>query len=106
MVTQASPAAAPVVQPAVKQVPPNPPPTPPVAAITPAVAAKPKTLQDLLSQFVTVKEILDISSHFTHEGVCTKCGWHTMQLSDKAARQLTQQHVQQHWRDVTTQVQR
>jgi hypothetical protein len=71
--------------------------TPPEPSLT-----KP-TLQELLEQFVQVKALADPSSHFSHEGVCTKCGWHSLQMSDKAARQLVQQHVQNHWRDVVAQ---
>lgn len=73
---------------------------------TPAQPAPVPTLQDLLNKFIQIKVLSDPSSHFTHEGICTKCGWHTMQLSEKAAQALAQQHVQQHWRDVAPQVQR
>lgn len=80
----------------------------PEPSITTVVAPPetPKTLQDLLEKFVVIKELTDPSSHFTHEGVCGKCGWHTMQISRDAAMQLLRQHVQTHWKDVSAQVQR
>lgn len=80
----------------------------PATPATPAAAtkstAKP-SLQDLLEKYVSVVKITNTSSHFTHEGICKKCGWHTMQLSDEAARTLLRQHVQQHWQDVSNQLQ-
>jgi hypothetical protein len=92
------------------QIPPEPKQSPqvnPPSASTPAAKpAPPKTLQQLLEPYISVKSLTDSSSHFTHEGICKKCGWHTMQLSDKAARDLLRQHVQQHWRSVTAQVTR
>ncbi len=76
--------------------------TPPAIA-APTAAAQP-TLASLLEKYVSVTAITNTSSHFRYDGICTKCGWHTMQIDEQAALVLVRQHVQQHWRDVTNQI--
>lgn len=74
---------------------------PPASA--PAQAQIKPSLQELLEKYVSVKDLQD-QSHFKCEGTCTKCGWHTLQLSQAAALTLVRQHVQQHWSDVAAQL--
>jgi hypothetical protein len=69
-------------------------PTPQVPPLPPPVV----TLQDALDKFVSVVDLPD--AYFACKGVCTKCGWQTMQLTQSAARDLVRLHVQSHWRDV------
>jgi hypothetical protein len=85
-------------------------PTPPAPPVANAAGASPtptppkQTLAEILEQFVSVKSLAGTGSLFSHEGICTKCGWHTMQLSAAAALTLVRQHVQQHWRIVIAQL--
>jgi hypothetical protein len=85
-------------------------PTPPAPPVANAAGASPtptpakQTLAEILEQFVSVKSLAGTGSLFSHEGICTKCGWHTMQLSAAAALTLVRQHVQQHWRSVIAQL--
>lgn len=72
-------------------------------ALSKSVAAKP-TLSDLLEKYVKVIKITNTSSHFTHEAICDKCGWHSLQLSEENALAMLRQHVQVHWRDVSNQL--
>lgn len=72
----------------------------------PEAAVVAPSLQGALEQFIEMKELNDPSSHFTVEGICKKCGWHTLQLRAEDAKQLLRQHVQTHWRSVMPQVQR
>jgi hypothetical protein len=64
-----------------------------------------RTEQLLKERYVRVDPLTNTSSFFTHRGHCEKCGWQTMQHSEKAAHDLVLQHAWQHWRDVTTQAQ-
>jgi hypothetical protein len=57
------------------------------------------TLQQALNKYVSIKDLADMS-HYTCEGVCLKCGWHTLQLDRNQALELMRLHVQSHWRDV------
>ena len=79
------------------------PPTTPVVSSNPAQAEIKPTLQELLEKYIVVKELTN-QSHFKYEGNCTKCGWHTLQLSQQSALALLRQHVQQHWHDVAGQL--
>lgn len=53
----------------------------------------------LRQRFALVKPLID--SMFSHEALCKKCGWHSMQHSLSAADQMVTQHIMSHWRDVT-----
>jgi hypothetical protein len=59
-------------------------------------------LAQLLEKFVKVQDV--VGSHFTHRGYCLKCGWQSFQLSATDAATLVRNHVQQHWRDVSSQL--
>jgi len=61
-------------------------------------------MQQLLEEFVKVTLLTNSSSHFKYEGICTKCGWHTMQIAERSAYDLVRQHVQSHWRSVSNQL--
>jgi hypothetical protein len=66
------------------------------------VQSRSQMLSQLLEKFVKVENVL--GSHFTHRGYCLKCGWQSFQLSASDALTLVRNHVQQHWRDVSAQL--
>lgn len=60
-------------------------------------------LEKLKDKYTKVNELK--GGTFTHEGVCLRCGWHSMELSEDAAKQMVEQHVASHWRDAAVGIQ-
>lgn len=120
-----APAPAPKENPAVVIDKLNEPPQPPAEVTPPAVDAKPsgprpapsinvtglpdpgtreqRIMDKLMERYSNIKELGD-TSFFSHEGVCRKCGWHTMQNDLDSVRTAMAYHVQQHWKDVAMEV--
>lgn len=64
-------------------------------------AADQQTLQKLQGIYVYTHKT-DPGCVFPYEGVCLCCGWHTLELSEDAAKLLVNAHIAIHWRDLVS----
>jgi|SRR5690348_11733732 len=58
-----------------------------------------RVINYIKEELVDVKE-LAVESYYKFEGICKKCGWHTMQNSKEDAAMLVEQHAQQHVNEI------
>lgn len=74
-----------------------------VADLIEAMPPAPKSMhQKIHEQFVVLKDLRNgpVQSFYPYEGICKKCGWHTMQHDAEQAKALVASHAQSHWRDL------
>ena len=71
--------------------------------VTPELSRDQRIMEELELRFMQIKE-LGAESFFSHEAICKKCGWHTMQNTRDEAYQLITSHLIRHWKDVALQI--
>ena len=62
-------------------------------------AAAKKILDKLKDKYTDVHP--NPGGYLPFEGVCLRCGWHTLELSEDAAKALVEAHIAVHWADAT-----
>jgi hypothetical protein len=58
-----------------------------------------QVLEKLKDKYTSVQKLEGAALAF--DGTCLRCGWHTQELTQDAAKALVEAHIAIHWRDAT-----
>lgn len=65
-------------------------------------AADQQTLAKLQGIYVDVHKVTVDGAMFPWEGTCLRCGFHTLELTQDAAKAIVNAHIAIHWRDAVS----